>query len=292
MVRNDGAISDGLGLAPGTVRTTKNVLKNAFNFAVDNGFIAENPVVKTKIPVSDKTSASSLTIEEANAFVSVEGQFWYDLAFVFQLHTGLRPQELMALVWDDVDFKNGTVRIERACKWVKGICVGIGRTKTKRGNRVLELEAEQLALLQLQLEKQQKAIERCNRLNIRYGDDEIKKWISKERPRHAHLYTKTNLIFPKRDGGVPSYNVPYHRFKKMLRRAGITGEERDFRWYDLRHSHASILLAAGIPIPEIAERMGHSINTFLTTYAHALRNRRRDASRVFADLVPILAAHS
>jgi integrase len=285
MSRSNEIRTAGLGLSVNTVKKVRTVLKVLFNLAVDNGLIAENPIAKTKLPPAGDPLANSLTIEEANAFVSVKDEFWYGIAFVLQLHTGLRNQELLALIKDDVDFKNKTLRIERACKWKDGICVKVGKTKTRRSNRVIELEDAHLALIQLQLERLRKFKEGGKLLSGWPVNDKIDEWVRKRRPRLAHLYNERELLFPQRNGRIPPSNLVRLEFKQMLQRAGINDHERNFRWYDLRHTHASVLLTAGVPINEIADRMGHSIVTLLQTYAHVLRDRRRIASQVFADLI-------
>jgi integrase len=150
-----------------------------------------------------KINVNSLTVEEAKAFVLAKGNLRYGRAFVFQLHTGLRNQELMALIWDDVDFEKGTLRVERACKWVGGHFEEIGPPKTERSNRVIELEPEHLDLLREQLRVQQEAVETSRKQQSPYGEDRVEDWVKKERPRHAHLYKNTNLIFPKHDGTGP-----------------------------------------------------------------------------------------
>lgn len=281
---SNGNGSGGFGLSPSTVKIVRNGLKSAFKYAVDEKLILENPVSKTKLPPVNESSADSLTFEEAKAFVSVKSEFWYGDAFVFQLHTGLRPQELMALIWDDIDFETDTVRIERACKWVKGALTRIGITKTKRSNRTIDLAPEHLELLRRHLEKQQKHIEERKELGQHYGDEKIKEWIKKERPNREHLYTATNLIFPQKDGSVPAIITARNYFKAMLLQAGITRPK--LRWYDLRHTHATFLITMGMPYHEIAERMGHKVQTLLTTYAHFIASRRRTASTLFVQQVP------
>jgi integrase len=105
--RIGGRLPGGLGISPGTSKVLRSTLAGAFQLAVDNEFIAENPVSKIKLPPTGQPSATSLTLEEARAFTSARDPFWFGNAFVFQIHTGLRNHELMALIWDDVDFQNG-----------------------------------------------------------------------------------------------------------------------------------------------------------------------------------------
>lgn len=285
MTKKDERNSVGRGLSVNTVHFVRNVLRATFSFATDNQLIAENPASKTKLPCCGEPRSDSLTTEEAKAFVSLRRQFWYGDAFSFQLHTGLRNQELLALIWDDVDFDNATLRIERACKWVGSTCVGLGTTKTPRSNRVIKLEPEHLALLRYHHHAQREVIER-HRGPEPYGGIKVKDWISRVRPRQAHLYTRTDLIFPKHDGEIPSRTCMELAFRTMRRRAGIP-DERKLRQYDLRHTHASFLYAAGVPSIDVAARLGNSIGVCDRTYGHALKERRHVPSRVFTDLVPL-----
>lgn len=273
------------GLASSTIRGVKRVLRAAFNYAIDDKRLAENPVSKTSLPPLNTSSANSLTPDEANALIAVGNKFHYGEAFVFQLHTGLRPQELLALIWNDIDFEKGTVRIERACKWLNESFIGFGRPKTTRSERIIELTPEVLELLRRRLEKQQKLIAEFDESGSEYGEPKIREWIIKERPKQAHLYTLTNLIFPGSHSRVPQAAGPRLEFKAMLREAGIT--RSNFRWYDLRHTHATLLLIAGVPIQEVADRLGNTMNTMLTTYAHTLPLRRRSAAISLQKLIPI-----
>jgi integrase len=279
--------SSGFGLSPATVQIVRNAMKGAFKFAVQHKLLVENPVLETTLPVVNTSSATSMTIEECQAFESVKNDFWYGDAFVFQLYTGLRNQELMALIWDDIDFNNNTLRVERACQWVHGSLAEIGKTKTKRSNRVIALSPKVMSLLQLHYEKQSKHIEEYTKQNADYGEDKINKWMKKHRLKLAYHYQRTNLIFPKPNGKVPPSDAPRKEFKAMLQRAGIMNNERGLRWYDLRHTHASLLLLTATPHIEIAERMGHTLAVLYSKYAHIIASRRHVAANAFADLISV-----
>lgn len=283
---NEGeSTSFGVGLAASSVHLVRAVLTGTFRFAIKNKLTSDNPISGIKLPPCGKPRSDSMTTEEAKAFTSVRSQSWYGNALAFQLHTGLRTQELTTLIWDDVDFVKGTLRIERACKRVGGKCVGIGTTKTRRSNRVIALSPALLKLLRCHHEAQQKVIE-MHRGARPYGCSMMQDWLRRERPRQSHLYTRTDLIFPKRDGEIPTATLMHHEFKRMLRLAGIA-DERRLRQYDLRHTHASFLFAASVPTIDIAERLGHSIAVCELTYGHALRERRGISSQVFTDIVPL-----
>lgn len=277
----------GLGLGVNTVRTIRKGMSAAFNFAVDQDLILKNPVKKTVIPPPPLPDINPLTIEEAWAFVSVKDLFWYGDAFAFQLQTGLRPEELMALIEDDIDFNKEELRIERACKWVQGGFTGFGELKTRRSYRVIKLAHEHLEFLKTHLENQKQHIGERTNAGLAYGEPKLLEWIRKERPKQRHKYTRTNLIFPSQTGKVPRSAVIRKSFKCMLRRAGFTGSRLEVRMYDLRHTHATILLTLGFPDHEVALRMGHTPDELNNTYAHEYKGVQRRASSMFLSLIPL-----
>lgn len=282
----------GLGLAVNTVRKVREVLRATFNFAVDEKLLLESPVIKTIVPPPPLSSANPLTIEEAWAFVSVKDLFWYGDAFTFGLQTGLRPEELMSLIWDDIDFDEGTIRIERACKWIEGKFTGFGPVKTRRSERVIELSPEHIEFLKALHEKQQHHIKARTQKRLSYGEPKVLEWTQIARSSQQHQYKHCDLIFPSQCGNVPSLTGVRRSFKDILRRAGLTGARLKVRLYDLRHTHATILLTMGFPAHEVAHRMGHSVNTLNNNYAHQLKGRQRKASSLFVKLIPLTTAGS
>ncbi len=73
----------------------------------------------------------------------------------------------------------------------------------------------------------------------------------------------------------------------MLRRAEFTGSRLEVRMYDLRHTHATILLTLGFPDHEVALRMGHTVAELNNTYAHEYKGMQRQASSMFLSLIPL-----
>jgi len=73
-----------------------------------------------------------------------------------------------------------------------------------------------------------------------------------------------------------------HRFRRLVRRLDVP----TIRLHDLRHTHATLLLQAGVPIKVISERLGHStIAMTMDVYAHVLPAMDRDAADRFGDLL-------
>lgn len=289
MTRTKEEARYGLGLAVNTVSDIRSGLRAVFNFAIDEKLLLENPVKKTIIPPPPLSSVHPLTVEEAWEFISVKDMFWYGDAFSFALQTGARPQEFMAWIWDDVDFDKGEIRIERACKWIGATFKEFGTVKTRRSERIIELSTEHIEFLKARRAKQNHHIKTVAQTGLSYGEPKVLEWIRKERSKQQHQYKNTNLIFPSHRGKVPNINVVRHSFKSMLRRAGIRLE---VRLYELRHTHATILLTLGFPDHEVAGRMGHTVDMLNNIYAHQYKGRQRKASSLFVKLIPLTTSGS
>ena len=89
------------------------------------------------------------------------------------------------------------------------------------------------------------------------------------------LWIDNGLVFPSETGSVLEDKRIHHVFTRIRERAGLP----KIRPYDLRHSSASLLLAAGVHPKVVAERLGHSnVNLTLNTYSHVLPTLQQDAA--------------
>lgn len=91
-----------------------------------------------------------------------------------------------------------------------------------------------------------------------------------------------DLVFPNRDGTVRNPQGGSHAFDRAVARHGL----RRIRFHDLRHTHATLLLKAGVNPKVVSERLGHSSVAFtLDTYAHVMPGMQPEAAEQFSDLV-------
>lgn len=277
----------GLGLSAGTVRRIRENLAALFNFARRSKLVDGNPVSDSVPPRKEPSRGSSLTVEEAWAFTAVSDRSWYGSAFMFGLQTGLRPGELMGLIWDDVDPIGRTLRIERSCKWLSDGTRRLGDVKRTRSERMIELSDDHILFLEGHRERLARHAAEQKKKGRWYSEPEVSEWLMRKRPRQLHLYRNRELIFPSRRGQLPKYSAPHTAFKFLLKTAGLTGERLKLRWYDLRHTHATILLTLAVPRHEVAERLGHTVRTLDNVYSHTLPGRQRRASSLFLSLIPI-----
>jgi integrase len=240
------------GLAPRTIQMHHGVLRACLNKALKLGKVALNAATLVELPRKQRLERPFLAPAQALRFLDVgesQGNRFYPL-FAVLLLTGIRPGEALALRWDDIE--GNSLRIRRALVWIAGRKPFLDETKTRRartvalGERVLKaLERQRRAQAELRL-----------LLGAAYED--------------------RGLVFASETGApLSAQNVSSRYFKPLLTAAGLP----DVRLYDLRHSHATLLLAAGEHPKVVQERLGHATITLtLDTYSHVVPGMQERAA--------------
>lgn len=241
------------GLSPRTVRYTHAVLSSALKQAVRWGMLARNVAELVDLPRQERREMRALSPEEAGRFLdAAKGDRW-GVLFAFALTTGMRPGEYLALRWADVDLKAGTATVRQALVRTKGEW-RFEEPKTAKSRRTVPLPASTSKALALHRVQQAEA-------RLRAGAE----------------WCDLGLVFAGEDGQpLDERNLVRRHFKPILQAAGLPG---DLRLYDLRHTCATLLLAAGVNPKIVAERLGHaSVTITLDTYSHVLPTLQRDAT--------------
>lgn len=241
------------GLSPRSVHTIHGAAKAVIRWAIEGNLLSEGIFRGVKLPKIPKPQPEYLNYEEMQAFFDAAPKYWYGNAFKLQFVTGLRNQELMALMWDDINLETGTIHVKRACIWLRRF---IGFKGTKTGDeRTIALDAPAINLLRRVKAAQEAHIKLRKSKGLEYGDE--------------------HLVFCTNDGRVPNMNTPRRCFKLILKEIGIT---RRFRWYGARHTHATHLLdSEGAKPKMIANRMGHSPEMLFRTYGHEMEGQQLEA---------------
>lgn len=176
--------------------------------------------------------------------------------------TGMRRSEILALRWSDINFETKTVRITRSVEDTKEGGIRFKRPKNKKSNRSIGIDAGLVRLL------------RSHR--ARQGEDALKLGIRPSADALVFPRSPIEPTMPRRPRGVTK------EFRKAADKLGFVG----FRFHDLRHTHATLLLEAGVPINSVSHRLGHaSAMITLTVYAHALPNSKAQAAVVAGSLL-------
>ncbi len=233
------------GFSKNTIILVRSVLSRALDHAEKRGMIPRNPVRLTIIPSSAKEPRRRRTLnhEELKRFLAVikgeeDEAFWTAAVLL-----GLRPGELVGLMWEDVDLEENVIHVAKARKeTVYGYA--IGSLKTRGSLRVLAMPNRLLEAMR----------------------------------RHRDDTTGEGLVFPGEDGGIWHPEAVRRRLRKLCKQAGI---DPPVVPYELRHTAASMLSDAGVPIEELADFMGHTTTRMLEqVYRHRVR-KVIDVAKVF-----------
>jgi integrase len=168
--------------------------------------------------------------------------------------SGCRRGELCALQWPDINFDTGVVTISKSLEQTR--MHGLRVKSTKNGKtRYIGLDEAELDALRDHHARQRQD-------KAAFGAD----------------YHDDGRVFCQPNGDFYSPMQVGARVKEALIKAGLPG----FRLHSLRHSHASVLLSQGTPIPVVSERLGHADSTItLGIYSHALPADHRAATKAW-----------
>ena len=227
-------------LSPRTIEYTNAVLQSAFRQAVRWKMLAEDPCVGVDLPPLKRREMDALSVEECKRFLTVARESeWYGL-FALALTTGMRPSEYLALKWSDIDWQRGAASVSRTIQTSVSAWTFYD-TKRKRSRRVVKL--------------QNFVLEALDRLS-------------------DQRETEHDLIFHR--GGQPLRQRKVKvEFRRLLAAAGI----RSIRLYDLRHTAATLAVAAGVSVKAISDQLGRaSISFTLERYSHVLPSIQDEAA--------------
>jgi integrase len=259
------------GLSARTVRYVHTIIHAGLGAAVRDGLLAVNPADKAD-PPSAKSAASPemqfWSAEELRAFLDQRSQAKDEMLIAWSLlvATGMRRGEALALRWGDVDFEGSRLSVRRSATVIKHKGAGeeiiVGPPKSGKA-RTVDVDPQTLATL-----KAHKAAQGTLALALARDD----------------AYILANL-----DGSVRHPERFSRRFVTAVVAARkALGEDRlsRIRLHDLRHTHASLLLAAGVPVKVVSERLGHaSAMITLGIYAHVMPGMQAEAAAKFGALL-------
>ncbi len=101
-------------------------------------------------------------------------------------------------------------------------------------------------------------------------------------PAPLNRHQRSDYAFTREDGSPLHADHLAQRFERLVRSAGVPV----IRFHDLRHTHATLMLKAGVPVKVVSERLGHANPAFtMTVYQHVLPGMQREAAATFARLI-------
>lgn len=253
----------GRPLAPKTVQYCHSTSRRALEDARLDGLIDDDPADGARPPRLDPDddelddAIQVWTGEQARSFLAfVADHAWRGL-WHLAVGTGARRSELLGLRWQDVDLELAHVRLRRGLTVVDGVPRLLG-TKTSRP-RVVSIATSVVEAMARHRDAQ-------GRLRAEAGD-----W-----------HDRWGLAFTAPDGVHLDPQRVTMEFRKLVRPAPVPV----IRLHDLRHTHASLLLGAGVPIKVVSERLGHTtIAMTMDVYGHLLPGMDADAAARFDRMI-------
>ena len=240
-------------LAVATINKSLTLLSMVLKYTVGHRWMDSNPcnhVRKLKTPIDARRRAldgNILTWSECLRLIEAGATVCDQALLRMAIETGARQGELLGLRWADIDWASGRVFIRNSCRVRQD-----NQVKTAASMRTIRLSKTLLR--------------------------ELKVWRA-ACPKANPEAEVQDLVFPNAASGFEdAHNLLRRRFHPALRRAGL----RRIRFHDLRHTCASLLLAAGVSIKEVQAQLGHaSAQVTLDVYGHLIPGGSSAAADTF-----------
>lgn len=253
------------GFSKNTVSSFYGLLSGSLKYAVyPMKYIKENPMTYVHMPrydilhKKDSTELKIISLTDFNKMIErfpVGSSFYIPLQIAFQ--TGLRASEVTGLTWDDIDFNNYTLEVNKILVKI-GPEWTFGTPKTQSSHRIINIGPSLVKILQ----------------DHKIYQDEM-------RIKYGHWYRESNFICTKENGE----NITTESLKYLSR---VVNYELkiNFNFHSLRHTHATMLIENGANMKDVQNKLGHSkLSTTMDTYAHVTPNMQRQTVDIFENAI-------
>ena len=247
-----------------TILEHHRLLRAMLHRAVYWQLIVSNPAERVQPPRAKKPKRRSYDDEQTKILLenleklTVEDTK-YKVAIILTIFTGVRLGELMGLEWQDVDFRNGIISINRSSQYLSDMGVFTKVPKTESSIREIAIPEFIISLL-----------------------EEYKLWYEGQKSLYGELWTNSNRLFVQADGKPMHPSSISKWFVKYVSTIGLPV----INFHGLRHTNASLLVAQNVDIAVVSARLGHAqISTTLDFYVHPLLSHNRKAGYALENLL-------
>jgi len=247
-----------------TILEHHRLLRAMLHRAVYWQLIVSNPAERVQPPRAKKPKRRSYDDEQTKILLenleklTVEDTK-YKVAIILTIFTGVRLGELMGLEWQDVDFRNGIISINRSSQYLSDMGVFTKVPKTENSIREIAIPEFIISLL-----------------------EEYKLWYEEQKSLYGELWTNSDRLFVQADGKPMHPSSISKWFVKYVSTIGLPV----INFHGLRHTNASLLVAQNVDIAVVSARLGHAqISTTLDFYVHPLLSHNRKAGYALENLL-------
>jgi len=241
-------------LSAKTVRHIAGVVNVALSTALRWKLIKSNPMAAVVLPKVTKREARALDPSQVAWYLDAARACGLYEFLMIDSATGCRRGELLALTWADVSFPSRVLTISKSLE------------QTKAGLRVKLTKSE-----------------KPRPISIPQSAIEILKMIQSGQEHNRHMFgpdyrRDLDLVFCGPDGSYLKPDSVSSKCSLIAKKAGL----KSVSLHTLRHSHTSLLLSLGVPLPTVSKRLGHSSPHFTATvYSHALPRDEEAAAEIW-----------
>lgn len=269
------------GFSKNTIISIKGILSSSLNYAVQPlHYIQTSPMVYVKIPKGSRSSfKASLYVRdviEEDVINKIFERFPKGtspyLPMMLAYHCGLRLGEAFAVTWDNVDFDNKTITIDKQLQWHDEKNVWYLTPPKYNSSRIIDIDQFVLNLLN-ELRAEQAANKEFYDefyTTLHYNEQDGITTSSGEVIDFINVYENGGFIQPRT---MQHTSTVIHEFCPI------------FNFHSLRHTHCTRLLEAGLPLKYVQERLGHkNINVTMNIYNHLTRNQAEQGKKALEDV--------
>ena len=231
-------------LSAKSIKNVHGILHKCLQQAVSLGYLRYNPTDACTLPKVEHKELRPLDEDSTTLFIKAIKGHQYETLFLVTLFTGMRKGEVLGLRWDCVDFKMGTILVNKQLQKTTdgGSAYHLVPTKTSKARSITP------APFVMTLLKEHKRTQTCWQLKAGQV------WSNPD-----------NLVFTNGVGGHLCHQTVYLNYKRVVASIGLP----EIRFHDLRHSYAVAALLAGDDIKTVQGNLGHATAAFtLDVYGH------------------------
>lgn len=248
-------------LTSNTISHYHRLISSIFSTAVHWQILENNPCSRVKPPKIERKEANYLDeVQALHLLECLKGEeLKYQTMIKILIYSGVRRGELCGLKWDDIDFENKLVTIERAILYTKEKGTYIDTPKNNSSKRVIKLPDEVFRLLQ-----------------------EYKMTYYSNRAKAGDKWHETGFIFTQWNGKPMYPGTISAWFGEFVKR----NELPHISIHSLRHTNATLLIANGTDLRTVSKRLGHSnMSTTGNIYTHAIKTADEMAADTLSDIL-------